>query len=177
MSQREGFRFNFFHCKIRGPKFVTTGMLLFKFFSHKNQGDLNFYNNHRRSLIISNQPQTLLGFQIFSPQWASKTSYTFESKTVKSVLSQFFSLGGWSVELAHDPQPHAVSKTPEKGGPTVSTLTQRKSGENKKVESRASPVKCPTFFLCRFGYIHRLFFLLSRQEVETRAIDTIFWFK
>ncbi len=141
MSQREGFRFNFFHCKIRGPKFVTTGMLLFKFFSHKNQGDLNFYNNHRWSLIISNQPQTLLGFQIFSPQWASKTSYTFESKTVKSVLSQFFSLGGWSVELAHDPQPHAVSKTPEKGGPTVSTDSAEKRGKQKGREPRKPCIK------------------------------------
>ena len=139
MSQRVGFRFKFFHCKIRGPKFVTTGMLLFKFFSHKNQGDLNFYNNHRRSLIISNQPQTLLGFQIFSPRSGHPRLATRLSRKLSNrYCHSFFPQGGGRLSLRTTPSHMRFQKHLKKGD-LLSALTQRKSGGKQKGREPRKP--------------------------------------
>ncbi len=56
MSQREGFRFNFFHTNIRGPKFCHKGeAFIFNFFIQKLGdllGDLNFVTTTRLSVFI-----------------------------------------------------------------------------------------------------------------------------
>ena len=141
MSQREGFRFKFFHCKIRGPKFVTTGRLSFEFFSHKNQGDLNFYNNHRRSLIIratNHKHCQVFRFFLRSGHPRLTLATRLSRKLSNRYCHSFFPQGGGRLSLRTTPSHMRFQKHLKKGD-LLSALTQRKSGGKQKGREPRKP--------------------------------------